>query len=225
MPLEQRHEVPDRPGIYVFEFANGKKYVGASRLSARVRVAAHINAALAGRTKMPVRAAIAKHGLEALSVSFIACEGCPLEAERALIARFRSEGAALYNATDGGEGIVGFSHAPEVKAAMSRAARNSWTNERRRKASETLRKPEVRERLSASQKRSWDNARRDAMARQLRDRSAKLDEASVLEIVRRLSEGQSCASLGRAFGVTPEAISAIKHGKNWGHVTGITRAA
>lgn len=62
--------------------------------------------------------------------------------------------------------------------------------------------------------------------RQLRGRTARggrsghaaLVERQVAEIRRFLSEGLSCAALGRHYGVTDHAISAIKHGRSWMHI-------
>jgi hypothetical protein len=47
---------------------------------------------------------------------------------------------------------------------------------------------------------------------------AKLDEARVREIKRRLRAGERCAALGREFGVSECAIGFIKRGRTWGHV-------
>lgn len=225
MKLTDEIEAPDAPGLYVFIFPNGKRYVGMSRKSVRVRVFHHMNAARAGRTKVAVRAALAKYGPESVSVAFPAFAGCPLVAERALIADYRSRGITLYNMTDGGEGTTGFQHRAEVRSAMSDAARKSWTAERRQRASEKRCDPALRARVSASIKASWNESRKADMARSLRARWAKLTEADAIAIAERLRSGETCASLGRAFNVTPEAINHIKHGKNWAHVTGIARSS
>lgn len=44
---------------------------------------------------------------------------------------------------------------------------------------------------------------------------AKLTWDQVREIKKMLSDGIKCASIARKFYVTPETISAIKHGKTW----------
>lgn len=49
--------------------------------------------------------------------------------------------------------------------------------------------------------------------------NAKLTEAAVIDIRRRVAGGESASSLGREFGVTPQAISsAVKFG--WKHIGG-----
>lgn len=50
--------------------------------------------------------------------------------------------------------------------------------------------------------------------------NAILDEADVLQILKKLKAGETCASIGREFGVSRAAISKIKSGKNWGHISG-----
>lgn len=218
-------DYPDTPGVYVLHFANGKKYVGASARSIRIRLLHHFRAAEAGRTKTAVRKALAKYGSASVTITYLDCEGCPFDQESRIIADLKRQGVTLYNMTDGGEGTSGYQHGKETRRSMSRSAKQSWTPERRKAASQTLTSPEVRARLSASQRAAWSDHRRKEMAEHIRKRAAKLTEANVTDIARRLSEGQSCASIGRLYSVTPEAISAIKHGKNWGHVTGINRVA
>lgn len=48
--------------------------------------------------------------------------------------------------------------------------------------------------------------------------TSKLSEEQVREIKVSLSDGASCASLGRKYSVTPQAISRIKFGHNWSHL-------
>lgn len=222
--LAERDKFPDHPGIYVMHFPNGKKYVGMSRVSIRTRLLHHMNAALSGRHKMPVRAAIAKYGLSSIISTFPAVEGDPAEEEKRLISQMMASGVGLYNMTAGGDGAYGWRHSEAVRAAMSKAAKASWSDERRASASEKLRSPDVRDRLSKAQRKSWDSQRRFNMAERIRARSAKLSEGDVKAIAKMLAEGASCAGIGRKFSVTAEAISAIKHGRNWSHITGINRS-
>jgi len=55
-------------------------------------------------------------------------------------------------------------------------------------------------------------------ARGERQGSAKLTEDAVRQIRELYKQGGSLAALGRAFGVTPQAISAMLDGKTWRHV-------
>ena len=48
---------------------------------------------------------------------------------------------------------------------------------------------------------------------------AILDEDSVAKIRQLLSEGVTCALIGRSFGVSRYAISDIKNGRSWTHIT------
>ena len=47
----------------------------------------------------------------------------------------------------------------------------------------------------------------------------KLTEAQVICIIEALSNGEKCTHLAPVYGVTREAISRIKNGKNWKHLT------
>jgi hypothetical protein len=49
--------------------------------------------------------------------------------------------------------------------------------------------------------------------------TAKLNEEKVRDVRRRLAAKESCASIGRLYGVTTRAIWAIKAGQKWKHVT------
>lgn len=51
-----------------------------------------------------------------------------------------------------------------------------------------------------------------------RNRGAKLKTEDILAIKRALSLGESCASLGRQFGVRDTAINKIKLGHKWKHL-------
>lgn len=209
-------------GVYIMRFPNGKAYVGASRKSVRVRLMHHLNASIAGRKDLVCRAAIIKYGSDNVLVQIIPCLD-PLTEEKKIISRLLSEGLILYNKTKGGEGTIGFSHSEETKKKMSSSAKKTWTPERRASASKKFMEPDVRERRVIAQKASWTEDRRKKMACIVRNRSAKLSESDVLNIAKMLSEGFSCASIGRKFNITAEAVSAIKFGKNWSHITGASR--
>ena len=61
-----------------------------------------------------------------------------------------------------------------------------------------------------------EDRRRDGTLPQgSRNHNAKLTEEQVVEIKRRTANGESRASLARAFGVRPENISHIALGRNW----------
>jgi len=49
--------------------------------------------------------------------------------------------------------------------------------------------------------------------------SSKLVEKNIPEIFKRLASGETGKSIGDFFGVTGSAISLIKRGKNWAHMT------
>jgi hypothetical protein len=51
-----------------------------------------------------------------------------------------------------------------------------------------------------------------------RNGQSKLTEADVIEIHRRLADGETQRVISEAFGISREAISAIKLGKTWSHL-------
>lgn len=51
--------------------------------------------------------------------------------------------------------------------------------------------------------------------------TSKLSEAAVADVKIALARGARPADLGRKYGVTPQAISRIKSGKNWAHLKDI----
>ena len=50
--------------------------------------------------------------------------------------------------------------------------------------------------------------------------NAILDEVTVLDVVKRISTGETQHAVARHLGVSPSAISAIWNGTNWSHLTG-----
>jgi hypothetical protein len=58
---------------------------------------------------------------------------------------------------------------------------------------------------------------RGRTARGTRNPRSKLTEEQVLEIYK---DPRTFVEIGKAYGVGPEAVSRIKNGRNWGHVTG-----
>ena len=53
--------------------------------------------------------------------------------------------------------------------------------------------------------------------------SAKLRADDIPAILKRLANGESCKKIADSYGLTDCAINAIRRGRSWSHVTGITR--
>lgn len=136
------------------------RYVGKTTTSLRERVSAHLLEA-----RKNVRRSHRNHWLRTLTerptVTLVEEVNGRLEDINAVecrwIARLRADGCRLTNATDGGEGIVGYRHTPEAKAAMSRARlgkpRPPHVVEALRRANTGKRhSAEARAKMSASQK-------------------------------------------------------------------------
>lgn len=99
----------------------------------RRRWSSHVWASRQPGPKTAVRSWIAKHGPE--NVQLLILEQCadPADlpaAERCWVSALRSQGVALLNHTDGGEGLPGWSPTAEQRAAMSaRSAGRSHSEE------------------------------------------------------------------------------------------------
>lgn len=103
---------------------NGHAYIGKTRRPLKKRMKEHYDDAMAG-SELPFSRAIRKHGFESFSWMRLA-QGCndehlnELERRFIKIHRTYEEG---YNATRGGDGILGYRHTTETKARMSEARR------------------------------------------------------------------------------------------------------
>jgi hypothetical protein len=208
-----------KPGLYVISFANGAQYVGMSSVSVRARLLHHICKAGLG-SNLALHCAMRKHGLDSLSAEavFLYPDADLCEAEIAMIAERRAAGVRLYNLTSGGEGRRGYSLTEQARGKIGAANRDPV---RVRARAEALRRPEVKARMVDGQRRSWTPERKARFADTKRGEAApcaKLRAEDVRSIKQRLAAMESCASISRSFGVTPEAISRIKCGKSWAHV-------
>lgn len=215
--------IPPKPGVYCLWLGNGGAYVGKTLSSVRGRVMSHISASRRDGKPQVVHAAIARHGC--LRVDVVSIGGSPEEisdCEVATIHRMKLDGVRLYNMTDGGDGKPGYKWDNETRGKIVPALKASWTDGRKAAARERQSDPKFREGVSRAQKASWTEEKRLAQRDRLRASAParKLTRDDVEEIATLLRGGKSCASIGRQYGVTPEAISAIKTGKNWSYVTG-----
>jgi len=101
---------------------NGKCYVGKTKRSLVQRMAEHRHASLIG-SPQPLHRAIRKHGMETFTWSELVNTECTEEELNLLEVRFIAEcgtyGSAGYNATRGGDGVVGLVHTEDAKRRMS----------------------------------------------------------------------------------------------------------
>jgi group I intron endonuclease len=172
--------------VYLIQnILDGKIYIGKTTRP-DTRWGNHLTYARNGSTKGYLYRAIRKHGEKSFSYSLIEehpTEQEANEAERFFIAYFRSIGAKLYNATEGGEGTSGYKppkeqiqrrvenarkslkqawKRPEVRVRHGRARQKLWANsEFRARHKEATNKgvssPEAKKRSSISAIRTWSN--------------------------------------------------------------------
>ncbi len=69
-----------------------------------------------------------------------------------------------------------------------------------------------------------DAAAKGRSCRGTRQHKHKLQETDALAIFSRCAQGERSVSIARDYGITPEAVSCIKHGKSWSWLTGAKRA-
>lgn len=135
-PLLSYRALPAVAGIYVIRnTVNGKEYVGKSK-NVRKRLCGHCSST----KKHPLQLALQKHGLAAFEVALLAigAEADLSALEVAAIAERGTYGAAGYNASRGGEGVVGLQWTDEWREAQSARVKGvpltSETKEKMRKS-------------------------------------------------------------------------------------------
>lgn len=109
-------------GIYVFENkVNGKKYIGKSYNIER-RILHHINLLKKNKEDSPIlNNAVSKYGIDNFDIYTLEeCDAASLsEREKYYIKIHGTHGKNGYNATDGGEGMMGYKHTTESKKKIS----------------------------------------------------------------------------------------------------------
>lgn len=198
--------------IYCLTSPSGKKYVGKT-INYRIRMNNHYTSRLdSSKSHYPLYLAINKYGWDSFVKEKLAeniDDGDMLNIlECEFIARFKQDGVTLYNATDGGEGAPGWSPDdrfrkekgetmkrlwadPDYHAAQSKARKESWTEDRRKQASERM--------------TSGDSP------------TTKLKDDQVVSIIERL-EFETPENIAAEFDVHPSTIFRIKSGKTRQHL-------
>jgi hypothetical protein len=72
--------------------------------------------------------------------------------------------------------------------------------------------------LGTQKENMADCISRQRLSRGSKRHNAKLTEADVTSIKRRLRNGEKCTVIASDYGVASQAISDIKHGRNWRHL-------
>jgi len=146
------------------------RYVGFTTTTARARLLKHVNDAIGGPQKTYRQRwifSLVSIGLMPIIETIETGSGPGWgDAERRWIAHYRSQGARLVNATDGGEGLFGWG-TPEQRSAIAKNATAKLTAEQRAARSEKIRAamtPEHRNGLARYQ---------EAMTAQQRSERAK----------------------------------------------------
>lgn len=215
--------LPTCPGVYCIWLSNDAAYVGKTLNSIRCRVMFHVRASDRDRKSQVIHAAMKKHGCKRIDIIFT--NGSPEQisnAEIDEIDRLTRAGVKLYNLTAGGDGTPGYKWGEVTRSKIVPALKASWTEERKSAAKAMHADPEFKAKFAKSHRLLWTEEKRSAQRDRLRENAParKLTRENVEDIALLLKAGSSCASIGRKYGVTPEAISAIKTGKNWSYVTG-----
>jgi len=104
---------------------NGKCYVGKTKGSFRMRMRGHVHDAQTDHDKFAFHAAIRKHGTGAFDVCVLEKLEPDMLSEREIhfIKELNTCGPSGYNMTLGGEGICGFKHNEQTRAAISKKRR------------------------------------------------------------------------------------------------------
>lgn len=108
------------------------------------------------------------------------------------------------------EAVKGIPKSDEHRAALSAAAVRVWA-----KVPAEAR----RERMAAMGRGNLGKPKSEEHRRNIARGAGKITEDQVRELKRRLANGETQTALAQEFGITQSAISLIKRGKNWAHVT------
>lgn len=143
--------------------------------------------------------------------------------ERFWIAHYRAVGAALTNATDGGDG-VGYKHTPESKERIRVALiGRSFSREHRLRIGLASRgrivSADTKAKLSASSRQRTPPVLRGSL-----NGRSKLSESDVATL-RALRGHVSQSALATVFGVSKTAVRLAQQCKNWRHLTCQTHGA
>lgn len=126
--------------VYCLTSPSGKRYVGFTSQGAERRWRAHVRDAKRGRD-YPLYHAIRKYGPDAFSLSLLermTTDAGAKRAEQLWIKELGTFGPGGYNATLGGEGMLGAIRSPETRAKIGNANRGKITS------------PETRAKMSAA---------------------------------------------------------------------------
>lgn len=159
--------------LYRITSPSGKVYIGITSRTAEDRFKEHVRNAR-GKAKGLLYRAIRKYGADQMIVETLGAsedwgELCAME--RSAIAFFGTKAPKGMNATDGGDGVLGYKPTPDVLAKVSAASMRAWKN------------PEYREKQSEDFKRRWDDPEfRAMMAEKL---ALRFDDPDYREKLRR----------------------------------------
>jgi group I intron endonuclease len=194
--------------IYIFTSPSGKAYIGKTK-DFKERRWDHITWANRG-SHFPFHRAIRMYGIDNFEVELIPCAESDLNFfEKLFIAFFRSFGK-VYNCTDGGDGMNGYSPSPEVRSRISNTLLEYYKNpESRKKTSEATKRgmaaPDVVAKMKAFREKPVSEETRQKMSKAstgripsqetLEKRSIALKKiCSTPEAKERLRRAASCAN-------------------------------
>lgn len=186
--------------VYVLKDANGiVRYVGKTVHSVVKRFSRHLAAAREGlRTHKAtwIRSMLEAGTVPTLSVIWHG-DGDGSKEEIEWIAYFKSAGCDLTNATEGGEGIVGFVQSANLRKTHSESARKFWDSQAGRIAKEKLSGDEFKKTASRAQKARFENQEQLLLHREIR-RSPEFRsrQSKILVMVNARPEVKKARSLG-----------------------------
>lgn len=190
------------------------RYVGKTITTLAARLRQHVSDAIRGRVSIKRFTWIRELALDSRAPEIVELESVDgdswREAEQFWISYYRFIGARLVNATNGGDGIVGFRHSDDSKRQQSESMRRYYANPANRaKSGEAVRRayadPQVRQKLRDAIAPTWTAERRAKNA------------VSLTEIARR-PESRAASSLRHKGKIvsseTRRKISIALTGKN-----------
>lgn len=214
---------------------NGKSYIGITTADIAVRWKQHVGWARCRKSKQPLANAIRKYGPEKFVIEHIASASswedlCATEV--LLIAQEGTFGGG-YNATRGGDGMIGYKFTTRDIEALIAGTKKSYADRRelgvRHVRFGTKSSPEHVAKMRQGMKRYFENNPGDAGIRAGRlerprkfgsgfSNSRKLTDSQVTEILFQRVTGATAKAIAREYGVSRECVRQILVGNTYQHV-------
>lgn len=212
--------------VYIIKFSNGKSYIGVTIQKLRVRIMSHIWNAKNG-SKYFLYNAMRKYDYKFELEVIAECNDWEelMELEKRLIIEYGTKYPNGYNMADGGRGTGGVKHTEDRKIKTAKSLKKSWADnyESRKKATrkavkamnDLLKNPIAENKRRAKISLTMKNKKIGVGEK---NKASKLTVIDVLDIRKRIKEGEKDKAISEIYRVDRKLINMIRNGKRWASV-------